>query len=269
MNDSERQMRRLQRHCADAFEVLFQAARSVGTQVDHVGDATVFRWRQLPIPLFNRTIGLGDDREPHSSDIDRILELYEENGTEAVIQLSPLAQAHLPGDRLRNRGLEPQGSMATFALTPGQWRDPDSTQTSSGITIEALDTHNADEFAGILTKAFGLGSDSEGFVRSTMTNPAVQSFLARYEGEAAGVGQVVSVAGVAGLYSGGVLEPFRGRGIQSALIRHRVRAALDQGYDLLYSGTEGVDNQSSRNLKRHGFFLAYELENWHYPTQPT
>ena len=264
MNITEAQTQQLQAHCAEAFELWYRADPDLGTQTYHVADATVFLWPGLPIPLFNRAIGLGDEHDPDDAEIDRVLDIYREAGIEGYIQLSPLADREALGRRLEERGLEQRPSYATLALTPDRWQpathDP-------AITIEPVDGQNRDDFVRVLLEAFELPSPVDRFLLAAMGLPEVQNFLVRYDGEPAGTGQIVTAARVGGLYSGGVLERFRRRGIQAALIDYRARVAFDQGLQLLYSGTEEVDNQSSRNLRKRGFFIAYELFDWAVPTR--
>jgi hypothetical protein len=52
------------------------------------------------------------------------------------------------------------------------------------------------------------------------------------------------------------MPDFRGRGGQGALIRQRLRDALDAGADLATAQT-GTENASPRNMERRGFELLY------------
>lgn len=263
--NGEAQTRQLQRHMIEAFELWYGADPALGTQVAHVAGATAFRWPALPVPLFNRALGLGDELEPEDADVDRLIDLYREDPFPAYIQLSPLANRAALGRRLRDRGLQQTLSMATLAMS----RDGEvPSAMDPAISIEPVDDRNADDFVQVLGAAFSLPPVYEPFLRASMALPQVENFLARLDGGPAGVGQIVVAAGVGGLYSGAVLERHRKRGVQSALISYRVRRAFDRGLRLLYSGTEEVDNQSSRNLRKQGFFLAYEIENWEVPGAP-
>jgi GNAT superfamily N-acetyltransferase len=261
---SEAEIRQMQRHCIGAFELWYESTANLGTRVDHVLDAAVFQWPDLPLPLFNRALGLGDEQLPDVAAIDRIVDIYQKLDVRAFVQLSPLSDQQAIGQMLEGRDLVRDGSMATLVLRSDHW-EGGAFLTDPAIQIEPVDHDNADDFCQVVLQAFAITRDFEPFLRTTMALPHMRNFLARYDGEPAGVGQIASVAGVAGLYSGGVIARFRGRGIQSALIDHRIRTAIDQGMEILYSGTEEPDNQSSRNLRKQGFFIAYELENWAIP----
>ena len=61
---------------------------------------------------------------------------------------------------------------------------------------------------------------------------------------------------VAGCYSGSVLEAFRGRGIQHALIAARVAEGLRRGRRIFISQTD-PDSPSGHNLHDLGFRTLY------------
>lgn len=60
----------------------------------------------------------------------------------------------------------------------------------------------------------------------------------------------------------------RGRGVQTALIRHRLRVAAEAGCDLATS-LAAPDGPSERNLLRNGFARAFALEHWVRPPGAT
>lgn len=67
--------------------------------------------------------------------------------------------------------------------------------------------------------------------------------------------------GVATLGGMSTVPAERGRGVQSALIRHRIRVARELGCDLVAS-TAAPGSQSERNLIRHGFRRVFDIEEW-------
>jgi GNAT superfamily N-acetyltransferase len=81
-------------------------------------------------------------------------------------------------------------------------------------------------------------------------------FIASADGEDAGTGALVLTHRVAGCYSGSVLEKFRGRGIQKALIAARVRDGLARGRRIFISQTD-PDSPSGHNLHDVGFRTLY------------
>lgn len=255
----EARIRQLQRHAVEAFAVFVTANPALGGSVERVADATAFRWPAVPIVLFNHAIGLGDDRTPEDDQIDRILTPYREQGLPCYIQLSPLAEQEELGRRLAERGLERHPSWSVLALTPDSGTPA---SINPPITVELVDEGNRADFVRILLEAFQMSGPVGDAISATVGHPDVLCFLAHYDGEPAGTGQLVIKEDVGGLYSGGVLERFRRRGLHTALVSARIQTALERGLQLLYSETEEIGNQSSRDLQRQGFFEAYEHVNW-------
>lgn len=71
--------------------------------------------------------------------------------------------------------------------------------------------------------------------------------------------------GVATLGGMSTLPEQRGQGVQTALIRHRLRVAAASGCDLATS-IAVPDSPSERNLLRHGFEQLFRIEHWVRPT---
>lgn len=67
--------------------------------------------------------------------------------------------------------------------------------------------------------------------------------------------------GIATLGGMSTLPDQRGQGVQTALIRHRLRVAAAFGCDLATSMTV-PDSGSERNLRRHGFEPRFRIEVW-------
>lgn len=67
--------------------------------------------------------------------------------------------------------------------------------------------------------------------------------------------------GVATLGGMSTLPEARGQGVQTALIRHRLRVAAASGCDLATSSA-ATGGASERNLLRHGFERVFTVEHW-------
>ena len=76
------------------------------------------------------------------------------------------------------------------------------------------------------------------------------------DGQPAGTGALVIDGGVGWLSGDSTLPQYRGRGIQQAIQRHRLRLARDAGCDLAV--TESAPGSGSqRNMERLGFRVVY------------
>lgn len=81
-------------------------------------------------------------------------------------------------------------------------------------------------------------------------------FLARCGGAAAGAGAMRVHGGVAQLCGAATLPAFRRRGVQTALLQHRLVAAVERGAELCVMTTQ-PGSKSMQNACRQGFALLY------------
>jgi GNAT superfamily N-acetyltransferase len=86
-------------------------------------------------------------------------------------------------------------------------------------------------------------------------------FIAEIDGTPGATASLFLHEGVA-LFSGAATVPeMRRRGLQSALIRERMRYAAAQGCDLAVMVAE-AGSESQRNAERRGFRIAYTRIKW-------
>lgn len=89
----------------------------------------------------------------------------------------------------------------------------------------------------------------------------VVCFLAQIDGQTGAAGALCLYDGVA-LFAGAATVPeLRGRGLQRALVRERMRYAFEHGCDLAMLVAEAGGN-SQRNAEREGFSIAYTRTKW-------
>ena len=105
-----------------------------------------------------------------------------------------------------------------------------------------------------------LGRCGDGVVHSAFSRAAYLAFdddlVALVDGVPAACGSLSVVDGVGWLGGAATLPAFRGTGLQTALVRHRLRLAAAAGCTFA-AATALPDGQSARNLERLGFRLAY------------
>jgi GNAT superfamily N-acetyltransferase len=81
-------------------------------------------------------------------------------------------------------------------------------------------------------------------------------FLALWNGEPAGGGMMAVHDGLAMLFATSTAPEFRNRGVQAALLDHRLEAAVRRGCGLASVQTV-PGSVSERNVERAGFRLVY------------
>ncbi len=204
----------------------------------------------------NRLCGLGTAEV----DLDRasqIEEFFADRGLPACIEVTPWASPSLLR-LLREHRYTP----ASFRSVSVRHAEPLAKPGTNGtVTIERVSTANLQEWLDVMAAAQGglTGPEratSDEYCEIRFGIPAGRDFIASIDGEAVGCGSVEMTDGVAWLGGMATVPQHRQRGVQAALVRHRIEVAVAEGADLIASSAV-PDGASARNLTRHGFELAY------------
>ena len=111
--------------------------------------------------------------------------------------------------------------------------------------------------ARIVSAAFDLGTVAEGWLARLSHDPRWQIFLARIDGVPVGTGSLFVSNGVGWCDWGATAPDYRGRGVQLALLRHRLAMADALGLERVHTCTgapaPGDPQHSYRNIRRCGF----------------
>lgn len=237
-----------------------------GTSFDTVAGLACSSCAAWDHPLFNRVIGAG------------VLAPLDERGLETIL-------AHYGAkDRVPNveiyAGITPEPVRAMLAragfVSSGHGLESHVLETdreiaprTNAVTVRKAGPDEHAHFGELVRDGFDMRDDARlgpFFVDLTVTSlrtlgDASAAFIASVDGQDAGTGQLVLSDRVAGCYSGSVLEPFRGRGIQHALIAARVAEGLRLGRRIFISQTD-PDSPSGHNLHDVGFRTLYRA-TWH------
>gem|GEM_PF-6500209 len=250
---------RIEEHAVQAWLEIGRLTAGEGFRAEPFEGGVAIRWDRVPAPLFNRLMAAGRHGTLDVNAVSRLCREYEAAGLPFSIQVSSTTQDPSLRPALAEVGFELRDRWSVLAATPETWIEP---APPADVEVQQIDDDQREAIAGILLAAFGMPESMMPWIRLLIEAPMVTNFIARIDGQPAGCGQIFRAAGVAGLYSGGVLEAFRRRGGHRALIAARVRSAFDAGHDLVMSETEAESNQSNRDLTAQGFQLAYLRENW-------
>lgn len=218
---------------------------------------------------FNKFAGLGFDGVPDERILDHIEREFSARGTRVQIELSSLGDPEIARLATR-RGYQLVGfeNVLGLHLAPN---NADAPAAGSG-SISIAPTTPDDDRAWLDTVTTGFlhpdvidGPPShESFDRETlervyldtMAAPGFERFLAWRAGEIAGGASLRISGGVAQLCGAATLPAHRRRGVQSALLRHRLALAASRGCDLAVVTTQ-PGSKSQENVQRSGFSLLY------------
>jgi GNAT superfamily N-acetyltransferase len=211
----------------------------------------------LNSPL-GRAVGMGFDGPVKDTDLERLECFYRSHRAPAQLDICPLSDGSLL-ELVKGRGytIAEMNNVLYRRLenVDAFWPAPE-VEILPGRPEEAL------RFSEIVTRSFfDKGGEPEGF--AAMLAPMFQcartlTFFARVSGEpvAVAAGMAIPDHGIFALFGAGTLPEARGRGIQTALLRTRLRVAADAGCEMAVVVTQG-GSVSERNCVRVGFQVAY------------
>jgi len=219
------------------------------------GGHMVFAGPGSPI---GRATGVGLDQPLTANDLDRIEQFYRERNAPCQVDLTPLHRPEVfEMFKERGYGIAELNNVLCRRLDPAEEfpPPPDHCQIRRSPTNEA-------EVAGtIVESAFFPDGAPEAF-RGLIT-PLYQMenaipFVATIDGKpvACGTGLIIPEHKVFALCGAGTLSAYRGRGLQTALLRARIQAARDAGCEYAVVVTQG-GTISQRNAERLGLRVAY------------
>jgi hypothetical protein len=255
------------RLCAGATAAIARRNSSAHTlELPLAGGTAVYATPGSPL---NKVIGLAlkptFDTERFTSELDAIELAWQQRNEPVRIELATLGNPEIY-PILHARGYVLQG----FENELGRpLRDAGASKSSDKVTVEELRAEDDDKWLKIAVDAFldmdGTGSVAddplsremlESVFRDMTGAPGFIRYLARYDGAPAAVGSMRIDAGLCQLAGSATATPFRGKGLQKALIAYRLHAARLAGCDLAVV-TTGPGTRSQENLMRNGFALLY------------
>jgi len=235
----------------------FQKTRpEVGAAEEEVcGGHMVFAGIGSPI---GRATGAGLDRPLTADHLDRIERFYRGRRAPSQVDLCPL---HGPEvfELFKDRGY------SIAELNNVLYRKLDADEQFSpypeGVTIRRSPPEEAEITGAIVESAFfpdGAPEPFRGLIAPLYQMDGALAFVATIGDKpvACGTGLVIPQHKVFALCGAGTLSPFRGRGLQTALLRARMSAAAQAGCEYAVVVTQG-GTTSQRNAERLGFQVAY------------
>jgi GNAT superfamily N-acetyltransferase len=208
-----------------------------------------------------QTFGLGIFEELSAGSLDTIERFFLDRGAQVLHEVSPLAgvaalsllcsRQYRPIEigsvlyrPVENTAAEEHGHIGVRVT------GPDEAQVWTHISARGW-THEHPELLDFLLQT---GAISSGRQQSVC-------FLAEVDGKPGAAGALCIHDGVA-LFAGAATIPeMRRRGLQTALLKERMRYAFDHGCDLAMMVAE-AGSDSQRNAERRGFRIAYTRTKW-------
>jgi GNAT superfamily N-acetyltransferase len=239
-----------------------EVVRQFGLRSKQVGSATAGVAAQVDILTFNRVIGLGLEQTATENQLEEIIALYKDAGARRFfVQLSPHAEPEWLPEMLRAKGF---GFFNNWAKL---YRDIHPLPNAdTDLSIRQIDAGDADSFAQIIVAAFDWPQALKPLVALAVGRRDWKHYMAYAGDNAVACGALFVRGECATLAFAATLPEHRGQGAQSALIARRFRDAAEAGCRWMLTETAEETPQrpaaSFRNMRRHGFDVAYLRPNY-------
>ncbi len=250
---------RIEAHAwSDWYAAAPPAVRAQGGQrVESVAGATLLIAPGLPVPLFNRAIGLGLDRPCTREDLEAVRAVYRTAGVQAwALQWNPrAAPADLP------ERAQAMGFGAPASRWAKMWRgNGPVAPVGAGLAVAQVDAGAAaDAWAEAVAAGYEMPRLAP-WLRALHGRPGWRLYLLSDGDMAVGGGALFASGAHAWLGMGAVRAAHRRRRGQRALMARRVADALAGGATSVFTetgqSTDGSPNPSLENMRRCGFAPA-------------
>jgi ribosomal protein S18 acetylase RimI-like enzyme len=240
----------------DCARMLQQLRPEIGAAfAPFCGGHMIFAGLNSPI---GHAAGLGFDGPITAADLDRLENFYRSHGAPAQLDLCPYTDASvLELVTARRYALAELNNVLYCPLSSAI-----PVEAPAHVEIRPAKPGEAALFSQIVAQSFFENTDPPaGFadmLAPLFAYPEALTFLASVNGTpvAAAAGRVIPEHLVFAFFGAGTLPEFRNRGIQTALLRTRLKAAGEAGCDYGVVITRG-GTISERNCLRLGFRVAY------------
>lgn len=209
------------------------------------------------IPFFNRVFVF---ESPAHDALATAVEWLADRGDPFLVTVADTA---LPATRLlaSDLGLEPTGDTQPGMVLPSLKAIPDA---DDRVDVERVtDTEGLMTFADLSSATFGIPPDvaRESVPESILSEATLVPLLGRVDGEPVGCGMLARTEDVAGVYTIGVLDEYRRRGIGEGLTWAVLRAGREAGCEvgILQSSVMGYSV-----YERMGFETVVEYHPFHH-----
>lgn len=207
--------------------------------------------------FMTHALGIGVDGSVSDEELDRLESFYFGRGSAVEVDLCPFAQPDLPG-RLFDRGFRPDH----FEQVLVREVEPEDAALEPEAALPIVPATGALEipYCDLLCHAFDTPPTFHDALvqagRIAFATVGIHVYAATADDRLAAAGAMKIDDGVVSLFGAATRPEHRRRGLQSALLSVRLRAAAREGCDLA-TVTSLVGSTSQRNIERAGFHPAY------------
>lgn len=251
---------------ADFYQAAPAALRgSHAIDVRFIAGATCLTCGRIdPTLIFRRVVGLGIDRPASTEELAEVLGYMDGLKQSYSVHLSPNAQPAALGSWIEARGFTRGYAWMKFARPCAE-----ALEAITGLDIRIVGREYGEVFGHVVTEAFGFAPE---FATWAGTLPGREKWicLLAFAGEGVAGGAAAYVDGAyAWLGFAATLPAYRRKGVQNALLAHRLLEAARRGAHTAVTETgerlPDKPSNSYRNILRAGFAEIYLRQNYLSP----
>jgi GNAT superfamily N-acetyltransferase len=229
----------------------------IGSAVEPIaGGHMIFAGLGSPI---GRAVGMGFDAPVTEADFDQLEDFYYSRKAPAQLDYCPLTDISLL-EIARKRGYQiaELNNVLARRLDPREPFPP----SPPGFTIRPGKSEEALAFGAIVRQSFfpdgGEPADFDEMPAAMFGFPGAITLVAEADAKlvATGAALIIPDRRIVALLGAGTLNPYRSRGLQTAMLQRRLEAAAQAGCEYAVIVTLG-STTSMRNAERLGFTVAY------------
>jgi len=251
---------RLSADIAESVQVRRPGSRALIEAV--AGGVAVFTGPSSPI---NKMIGVGFEGLPEPARLDQVERLFAARGSPVQAEVSTLADPALHA-LLSARGyiligfenvmVKPLGTADRSVAPAGfELRPIDESDTAFWATM-LVDGFSTPDAQGVPAEQLPPRGVLEELIGDMTDVPDQRRYAVFHEGVMVAGASMRIDGGIAQLAGSATLPTFRRRGLQTALVRHRLADAAERGCTIAVV-TTAPGSKSQENMHRQGFSLGY------------
>jgi len=241
-------------------------AKMAGAATKRIDGVVCLAARAIDEPFLNRALGFGTIADATPRLLDRIERHYDALGKPTRIAIATGFVTAPTLRLLERRGYGPVDEEPQQIWISDARRPPDAPDVP-GLTIERVKPNGAAEYSRTGFESFSERGPEFAHVIEALVRAGrrgTRAFLGRIDGEPAATGMSWDARPIVALGNGSVRPKFRGRGLQRALIAHRMRDAWSRGYRIFFGET--VNPASAANMEALGWRKLYDERDWERAT---
>lgn len=210
------------------------------------------------LPSFCRVVGL---RLGHELHIEPLARWYAEHDIKPAFELVPGQYDENLGRELTRLGFYQSSFHSSLIGKPGADGYTNDEGAIELVATRAVLEEYLDAYVAGWTVPEDVRTQFKSNIRPWLEQMGWSLYLARVNGRPAAAATLYVNDGVGYLADSATDPLFRRRGLQSALLRRRIRDAGLAGVDLVFSGAEPLSS-SHRNMERAGLRLQFTRAKW-------